>query len=329
MTQRRTTPPAWAEVREDKSMRRLIRKAGRDGPLTACPEDVSLAALADGRMPASEKEDLFAHLAECDACLETYSLLCALKGKNETRPGRERLAWKPMALAASLALVILSLFLLDHRGRDLAPQIQPSPASAPVAEPMAKAEGKPKPEPLAGAVPPARRTVPATPAEQEETKERESLKRKKSFADSVRIPEESAPASIQDDKDLEARGREKRKGEPAGRLRNLSREAQVKTATRPIAGLQVPGIQLPTPPPGTAPGRIIVMLVLGKDGIPVEINVDPPDSSLAIWIRRVVAKRRFTPCSLTPGRKQFTADWDGRTWRIHSCSPPDGGVSAP
>lgn len=329
MTQRRTTPPTWAEVREDKIMRRLIRKSGRDGPVTACLEDASLAALADGRMPAREREEILAHLAECEACLETYSLLCALKGKGETRPGRKRLAWKPMALAASLALAILSLFLLDPRGRDLAPQVQPSPVAAPVAEPLAKAEEKPKPEPLAGAVPPGRRTVPDTLAEQEETKERDSLKSKKAFADSGHTPRESASASIQGDKDLKARGKEKRKGKPIGRLRNLPREAQVKIAARPNAGLQVSGIQLPTPPPGTAPGRIIVILVLGKDGIPEEIKVEPPDSSLAIWIRRGIAKRRFTPCSLTPRRMQFAADWDGRTWRIHSCSPPDGGVSAP
>ncbi|MBN1196920.1 MAG: hypothetical protein JXA62_05900, partial [Candidatus Aminicenantes bacterium] len=107
----------------DDAMRDLNREMQKSGVSAQCPDESQLAALAEGHLRQSDRRSLHLHLAECETCLETYSLLCSLL-QDTASESRSRRSWTPIALAASLVLVVISVLLLGPHGRDLAPRME-------------------------------------------------------------------------------------------------------------------------------------------------------------------------------------------------------------
>jgi len=94
-----------------------------------CPLPEEFAALSEAKITGDRRERLLLHLAGCDRCRKAYSMVCeiakegGLAAKNDIRWQARRLV--PLAAAAGLILVIVSLPLLTHRERIVNESVSP------------------------------------------------------------------------------------------------------------------------------------------------------------------------------------------------------------
>jgi hypothetical protein len=80
-----------------------------------CPSPENIAALVEGRLSSYKRDEIMKHISSCDTCCETFILAAQLHKEAVSReqiPGQRRLIFfKPLALAASILIVIVSLYL--------------------------------------------------------------------------------------------------------------------------------------------------------------------------------------------------------------------------
>jgi hypothetical protein len=103
-----------------------------------CPDDQTLAALADGLLPESERSAALAHLDRCEACTESFAALAALMDAPPAVAPRDvvartikpRLVARPVrrlaGIAAAAAAVLVAVMVWPVRDAS-----SPAPATAP------------------------------------------------------------------------------------------------------------------------------------------------------------------------------------------------------
>jgi hypothetical protein len=111
-----------------------------------CPDDQTLAALADGLLPDGERSDVLAHLDRCEACTQSLAALAALMEAPPVLAPRDvvaraverRLVVRPVrrlaGIAAAAAAVLIALMVWPIRDA-LGPapvMAPPAPADSPV-----------------------------------------------------------------------------------------------------------------------------------------------------------------------------------------------------
>ncbi len=111
-----------------------------------CPDDQTLAALADGRLPESERSAVLGHLDRCDACTQSLAALAALMEAPPVvaprdvvaRAVKPRLVVRPVrrlagiAAAAAAVLVAVTVWPVRDAGSPGSATAPPVPADSPV-----------------------------------------------------------------------------------------------------------------------------------------------------------------------------------------------------
>lgn len=99
----------------DEASRKLIRQAqsvaaSDEADRELCPPMEDIAALADGRLKEDEEERIMKHLSACDSCYRTFLLGSRLNEAGSLK--RNIIAFRPLALAASILIAVVSLFFV-------------------------------------------------------------------------------------------------------------------------------------------------------------------------------------------------------------------------
>ena len=95
-----------ARGRDGAPIEELVRHLAPEGSPSGCPDELDLAALAEGRLDDDERRPLEAHVAGCEACRRIVALLAAEEA------GGEPLAPKGTGLRLLLPLVAVAAALL-------------------------------------------------------------------------------------------------------------------------------------------------------------------------------------------------------------------------
>ena len=293
-----------------------------------CPDDSRLAALAEGKIHGLDRMQLVDHLATCDRCRESFSLLRYLM---PPVPGRKRI-FRPLALAASLVLVVMMVYVTTSsdtpRRESFVPPSAPistdektaAPSSVePVLQPAAQQHkvdpASPKREKYKQSLPvafgstgrdkkaiPSEKRMQAPPVEKRIKEEREPPVDSEDTSALMTLEKSPAPAmkkvhSAQDTADT----LQERKGEIA-----------------PVSGI------FPEPPPvETPPGRVQFAFFLSEKGEITGLTFDPGASPLVPPLRR--ALRQWRPRSAHGSQRlRFEAIWDGNGWKIQPSSISGG-----
>ena len=121
----RPPPPAAPSPLDDDALADVVAAsfdpAGGcvPGPGAPCPDEGTLVALAEDRLPADQAEEVAAHVVRCGICLDVCAAVrdvardarppsVALLGDvgTDDAPSRRRWGWAPFAIAAALLLAI-------------------------------------------------------------------------------------------------------------------------------------------------------------------------------------------------------------------------------
>jgi len=127
MDNKKTSQEPRPESAETQRVELALLVAQSYEPMSHCPDPEETAALSEGRIRGARREELIAHLAQCESCRAAWSLAATLLGeraaKNDT-PQRSgsRLSrrfmlttFAPLALAAG---VLLAVFLPGKNSQD-------------------------------------------------------------------------------------------------------------------------------------------------------------------------------------------------------------------
>lgn len=81
-----------------------------------CPFPEDIAALVDGRITGQKRDEIMKHISSCDACCETFILAAelhkqAIAPRQALKERSNIIFFKPLALAASILIVIVSIYL--------------------------------------------------------------------------------------------------------------------------------------------------------------------------------------------------------------------------
>lgn len=315
------------ESSRDDAMRDLTREMQKSGASAQCPDESRLAALAEGRLLQSDRQSLHLHLAECEACLETYSLLCSLL--QDTASGSRR-SWTPLALAASLVLVVISVLLIGPHGRDLAPRTEPTSGNARFnnAESTAPDDKQDIDEVAEEASAPLRADPKSTVS---------PLSRKKA-ASAGRFTPEPEPALRQaETPEKSAKGRVERQSrlEQKHGISTADTQSRRLETARESPTLIAPGdaracaenIRIEIRPHNIPPGRIAVILAINTQGMVTGITVSPPESPLAPIVRRALQAHSFPAASSPLRHLRLDIEWNGDSWKIQPSMPSNPGES--
>ncbi len=318
-------PKDWER---DALLRHLSTRLHHQKNPMPCPDDSRLAALAEGKIHGRERMELEDHLAACDMCRESFTLLRHLM---PPVPERMRI-FRPLALAASLVLVVMMVYVTStsHTPRresfvpssspvsldekitppsTVEPDLRPAPPQHKAA-PTTRESQKYKANPPAafGAAerdkksrPPGKR-MQAPPVEEKSSKEMESSEVSEDTGALMTMEKSPAPAT------------KRVRSEPA-RADTLQTR---KGGTTTVSGI------FPEPPPaGTPPGSVQFTLLLSEKGEITELIFDPETSLLVPPLRR--ALRQWSPGSThRSGHLRFVAIWNGSVWNIQPSSISGG-----
>ncbi|HDP94807.1 MAG TPA: zf-HC2 domain-containing protein [Candidatus Aminicenantes bacterium] len=315
---------------QDATLRELNREMQKSGLTVQCPDDSPLAALAEGRLSRPERESLHLHLAQCESCLETYSLLCSLL-RDAAQNRHSRRSWTPMALAASLVLVVISFFLFGPHGRDLAPGMELAADNAQFTVNREKDQD-------------GKRAKDETSVESSSPSRREG-KPPVSPPDGKKVDPAGPPAPKQDRVRLQAevpepgaKSRVQRQSRPAQKSGISAKENRVRhfEAAEEAPKATAPGdshkwaekIRIDVQPANTPAGRISVVLAINARGMISDMTIDPPDSPLAAPVRRALQRHSFPPPSSPVRFLRLTIEWNGESWKIQSSEPSNPNESA-
>lgn len=113
--------------------RGLIRQGTRDTLDTKHPNAETIASVIEGIITGNERDELLKHISACDSCYETFLLTSELQDNAgidmEMKMGmdvemeiekekRKIIPFKPLALAASILIVVLSIYVF-YRSSDI------------------------------------------------------------------------------------------------------------------------------------------------------------------------------------------------------------------
>jgi hypothetical protein len=96
-----------------------LREAGTGRDTCLPAEDI--AALVEGRVGSEERDHMMKHLSACDTCYDIFLLAADLHGEEEREAGKRIVKpslFKPLALAASILIVVVSIYIF-YTGRDI------------------------------------------------------------------------------------------------------------------------------------------------------------------------------------------------------------------
>jgi hypothetical protein len=194
----------------EKILAGILRRNSGNEPEEECLPPETLALLVEGKLAGREKDRALNHLAQCPECYDNSLFSSKLNREQETleisRP--KPALFRPLALAASLAIVIFSIYILYRTGN--LPGIFHSSGK----------ETRATAKPLA---------VPEQPVFHREKADQESVTRKKA---EIRIPEteKKSPArKMTDEKDAStSMGRSAAHRQAAGKnLPGTQRELEI------------------------------------------------------------------------------------------------------
>ncbi len=113
----------------DEQLGRAITRHMAGDTESPCPSAEDIAAAVEGTLPPQEKNRLLEHISACDDCYDTFTLTSQLYLDSqpvkdiepepvvpmeapEKKPGKSKLVYlKPLALAASLVVVVFSFYI--------------------------------------------------------------------------------------------------------------------------------------------------------------------------------------------------------------------------
>ncbi len=83
-----------------------------------CPEMEKISLLVEGRLTGEDRDTMMTHLSSCRDCYETFLLTTELYQKSQkvTNGIRQPIRFRPLALAASALIVVVSLIVLYKTG---------------------------------------------------------------------------------------------------------------------------------------------------------------------------------------------------------------------
>jgi len=81
-----------------------------------CPTSEEIAALIDGKLSQENRDKILHHLSSCNFCYDTFILTSDLKRKEFKKESNPLVIFKPLALAASIIIVIFSIYLFYKGG---------------------------------------------------------------------------------------------------------------------------------------------------------------------------------------------------------------------
>ncbi|MDY0296522.1 MAG: hypothetical protein RB296_04305 [Acidobacteriota bacterium] len=319
MIRKASNPAASMEhAIEDEALRELNREWVKLAPSSPCPDDSQLAALAEGRLDRAQREGLFLHLAECEACLDAYSLIREMQG-DRSSPRAHWLSWKPLAVAASLVLVATSLYIVTPRGRGTTPL------------PHA-AVGKELPEPG------AKRSDRVSDKTFAATRHEEKVAAQPPPAAPPPAPEKSAasrpaPAEAKGRVSQQLNAQTEERQSPPMQKRAMDESTQMVPArsARPAMaetfGDRHTEIHIPVPGESLAAGRVDAWLVIDRGGRVSRIRLNPAESALGPLVSRALRNHRF-PAGDTDSRSlHLVVEWNGESWRIQPSTSSNPGES--
>jgi len=84
----------------------------KTGETGHCLEPESIAAVVDGTITGEERDRILKHVSACDTCYEMFLLASELQKEEESQQETHKILWmKPLALAASVLIVIFSVYI--------------------------------------------------------------------------------------------------------------------------------------------------------------------------------------------------------------------------
>ncbi len=103
----------------------LSRALHRDQPV-GCLNPEEMAALVDGRLQGEQRDRLMHHISACDRCYDIF----ILSAEMQEDMGKKRIVvFRPLALAASVLLVVLSIVIIYKSGISLKQEEPAYPSS--------------------------------------------------------------------------------------------------------------------------------------------------------------------------------------------------------
>lgn len=122
--------------------RGLVQSGTRGEAGTDHPDPETIAAVVEGIVRGDRRDGILKHISACDTCYDTFLLTAELQGEVESKKVESEkekskiIPFKPLALAASILIVIFSIYVFYRSG-----DIPKTPAQL-----MEKSEAKKAPE---------------------------------------------------------------------------------------------------------------------------------------------------------------------------------------
>lgn len=109
----------------DHTFGRHLSKKIQSLPIDECLPLETIAQLVEGRITGKQRDQIMSHISVCSNCYEVFRLSDQLR--SESQPGSKKgdriRLFRPLALAASIAVLVISLIIVYQTG-----QFQKSPA---------------------------------------------------------------------------------------------------------------------------------------------------------------------------------------------------------
>jgi len=102
--------------------RGLVQSGVRGEAGTDHPDPEAIAAVVEGMVQGDARDGILKHISACDTCYDTFLLTAELQGDIESeKAGSEKekskiIPFKPLALAASILIVIFSIYVFYRSG---------------------------------------------------------------------------------------------------------------------------------------------------------------------------------------------------------------------
>jgi len=110
---------------KDHTFGRLLSNKLQSLPLDDCLPLETIARLVEGRISGKQRQQIMSHISVCDNCYEVFRLSDRLRSESypESKKGDRIRLYRPLALAASISALVISLVIVYQTG-----QFKKSPA---------------------------------------------------------------------------------------------------------------------------------------------------------------------------------------------------------
>lgn len=150
--------------------RGLVQSGARGEAGMDHPDPETIAAVVEGMVQGDERDGILKHISACDTCYDTFLLTAELQKDGESKKEKQKIiSFRPLALAASILIVIFSIYVFYRSG-----DIPKTPAE--LMEISEAVKMKKAPEPSVDEVTYAKKSAPVEAAamEMEETQKKET-----------------------------------------------------------------------------------------------------------------------------------------------------------